>query len=141
MQAEVKDFRDIDIYKDKIGYKETHPDCCMFCKWCRRSDRFDYWNHCHTYPKLECHNPDNEIKFTYMVDDDGFPSDKCHRYCPDGWKKLPWMDEDPFKRIPLRGDEILNRIFPHVDPFGVCKGFDRKDPPVPPKPPRPPRPC
>lgn len=32
--AEMKDFKDIDIYKDRIKYVETKPCCCMFCRWC-----------------------------------------------------------------------------------------------------------
>jgi len=32
--AEMKDFKDIDIYKDRIQYVETKPCCCMFCRWC-----------------------------------------------------------------------------------------------------------
>ena len=27
--------------------------------------------------------------------------------------------------MPLREDEILNRIFPKVDPFGKCKNFEK----------------
>ena len=53
--AEIKDFRDIDIYKDRIKYVETKPCVCMFCKWCRQV----YLDqHCSRW-KLECHNPKN----------------------------------------------------------------------------------
>lgn len=133
VKAETQDFNTIDIYKDKIGYKKTQPDCCMFCEWSRMPTPLDMWHKCPGYPHLECHNPDNEFKFTYMVDDcPGFPNKNHHRYCPDSWHKLPWMEEDPFKRKPLRGDEVLNRIFPHVDMFGVCNRFKRRDSKMPP---------
>lgn len=127
VKSETQDFRDIDIYKDKIGYEETKPDCCAFCKWSRRIHRM-HDEHCHHHKdhfKLECHNPKNEKDFTYMVDFPAFPNKNAHRYCHDGWQKLPWMRENPLKRIPLREDEILNRIFPKVDPFGKCKNFEK----------------
>ena len=83
--------------------------------------------HCYgkDHTKLECHNPKNEKDFTYAVDFPRFPNKKAHIYCHDGWQKLPWMKENPFKRMPLREDEILNRIFPKVDPFGKCKNFEK----------------
>lgn len=122
VRAETKDFNDIDIYADKIGYEKTKPECCAFCRWCRKSR----WHCGHGEPMLECHNPKNQLDFNYMVDIPDFPSGHCHRY-RDNWQKLPWMQEDPFKRMPLRGDEVLDRIFPKVDPFGKCKNFEKDD--------------
>jgi hypothetical protein len=53
--AEMKDFKDIDIYKDRIKYVETKPCCCMFCRWCKQVFLDD---RC-TQRKLECWNPKN----------------------------------------------------------------------------------
>ena len=126
VKSETQDFRDIDIYKDKIGYEKVEPECCMFCRWSRRMYGM-HDEHCYSKDctKLECHNPKNEKDFTYTVEFPRFLNRNAHRYCHDGWQKLPWMKENPFKRIPLREDEILNRIFPRVDPFGKCKNFEK----------------
>lgn len=119
VKAETKDFRDIDIYKDRIGYKKTHPECCMFCKWCKKHDC-----HCNEDLVLECHNPDNQKKFSYMVDFPEFPHGRPKRYNY-GWQKLPWMDFSPFRPDWHREDGILDKIFPKVDPFGKCNSFER----------------
>lgn len=54
VRAETRDFKDIEIYKDKIGYKVLEPECCAFCKWSR-----EHSHGCHCKPVIECHNPKN----------------------------------------------------------------------------------
>lgn len=34
--AETRDFRDIKIYADKIGYHKIDPECCKNCKWSKK---------------------------------------------------------------------------------------------------------
>ena len=53
--AEMKDFKDIDIYKERIKYVETKPCCCMFCRWCKQV----FLDERCTQRKLECWNPKN----------------------------------------------------------------------------------
>ena len=38
VQAETRDYQDIEIYKGKFGYEETCPKCCETCKWVKRRD-------------------------------------------------------------------------------------------------------
>lgn len=35
VKAETRDLQDIDVYKEKIEYKEICPECCATCKWCK----------------------------------------------------------------------------------------------------------
>ena len=61
VEAEVQDFKDINVYKDKIDYHVLRPDCCMYCRWCRKKDVPPWCNDGHRdKPWLECHNPKNE---------------------------------------------------------------------------------
>lgn len=129
VHAETRDFKDIEIYKDKIKYHVLKPKCCAFCAFSRE--------HCHHggMPYLECHNPDNQQKFSYMVDCQPFPNQGAHRYCRlDGWQKLPWQEHIPqeyadygyeHRKGRFRDDSVLNRIFPRVDYFGTCMNFKK----------------
>ena len=113
LKAETKDFRDIDIYAEKIGYVDTTPECCRFCKWCQKNE---YDGH------YECHNIKNQRQYVFMND---YPKHhKTHRI--DSWQKLPWQ-----KCNPLCGDNYdrdkVNVIFPKVDEFGKCKNFEKID--------------
>lgn len=69
VRAETRDFKDIEIYKDKIKYEVLKPKCCAFCAFSRE--------HRHGYgcrPYLECHNPDNQQRFSYMAECPPFPN-------------------------------------------------------------------
>lgn len=44
--AETRDFQDIEIYADKIGYHKVDPKCCRNCKWSK----------CIQHHKLVCMN-------------------------------------------------------------------------------------
>lgn len=112
LKAETKDFRDIDVYAEKIGYEKTQPECCKFCKWCVVNS---YDNH------IECHNPKNQRQFLFMADYLPTNKKKVHRL--DAWQKLPWQKCNPFC-----GDEYyrnrINTIYPKVDDFGKCKNYE-----------------
>lgn len=58
IRAETRDFQDITIYKEKIGYKETKPACCATCQWCRKKVTPGKYVYQDT-GKLECTNPEN----------------------------------------------------------------------------------
>ena len=64
VKAETRDFQDIDIYKEKIGYRETCPECCMTCKWCRAD--------IHHIPakKFHCSCPKNRAMFRIDTEDE-----------------------------------------------------------------------
>lgn len=123
--AETKDFNDIDIYAKNIGYENTQPECCAFCKWSRKC-RLNAHYGCKDMPMLECHCPDNQAKFQYMVDDPHFKMPHAHRYCNDGWQKLPWMHDNPLDKH--CNHDSLDPIFPRVGIFGKCKNFEKQKP-------------
>lgn len=126
IEAETKDFRDIDIYKDHIGYEIVQPECCACCKWARKTGNAEQiapnWQ---CREKLECHNPLNGRSFQHILPFPAFPNKNAHRYCNDNWQKLPWMPENPLDRKPMPGEQILDPVFPHVDAFGKCKNFEK----------------
>lgn len=136
--SEVADFRDVEVYKDRIDYKKTHPNCCQFCEWSRPCHASKH--HCGQSWQLECHNPANYQAFTPFLDEPPFANcgkQQSHRYCKqaDGWSKLPWQKEPPI----LTRDRSMEPIYPRVEPFGICKNFaplKRKDneKPLPPPP-------
>lgn len=131
IDAEMKDFNDIDIYKEKIHYEVLHPDCCQFCKWSRLKDRHHRDCHCHDpFAKFECHNPKNQQVFNYDKAFPPFPNEDAHRYCrpQSAWTKLPWQQYQPeYDGDPRPGDQALNRIFPTVDPLGHCENFEKQE--------------
>jgi len=60
VRAEVRDFQDITIYKEIIGYEETCPKCCMTCKHCSYNEpKGDNYIHGVTW-KFYCKNPEND---------------------------------------------------------------------------------
>lgn len=125
LEAECRDFRDINVYKDKIDYEVLKPDCCKWCKWCR-CKHDPWWKGPKRKEWLECHNPKNEQEFKWMSDFPDFPN-KHHRY-ENGWHKLPWQ-----KHCPDYGHDKDCRpemhIYPKVEPLGKCKNFERLEKP------------
>lgn len=120
VKAETQDFRDIELYKDRIGYETLRPKCCLFCKWCEQ--RHD--GHCGV---LECHNPENQQKFSYMVD---YPPFVKHRHVH-GWQKLPWQPSTVPDSVckDYYGHNKMNEIFPRVEPLGTCPMYAEHDKP------------
>lgn len=63
VNAEMRDFRDIDVYKDKIDYRVQEPRCCSNCKWCMKTFERDVHSRCCKPDgkpiKMQCCNPLN----------------------------------------------------------------------------------
>lgn len=123
VKSEMKDFNDIDIYAKTIGYEVLVPSCCMNCKFGVK--RQMPGPHGHLEEKIECHNPDNQQKFTYAEAFPKLPNRDIHKYGHpnSAWQKLPWQPDVPdYGQLPPH-DWFMNRIFPTVDPMGTCPKF------------------
>lgn len=118
VKAECKDFRDVDIYAEKMGY---HDDvkCCATCKWSRRCHEPGC---CHR-DQLECHSPKTQAALYYIDDKPLFPNKHAHRY-DSAWQKLPWQAEVPQYGWMRVDDYVQNRFWPHVEPTGVCNNYE-----------------
>jgi hypothetical protein len=63
VKAEMKDFKDIEVYKERINYELPELSCCQFCKYAMKKaldvdcGRFE--------TKLECHCMENQLTFNY----------------------------------------------------------------------------
>ena len=135
VNAETKDFNNIEIYKDRIDYRVQKPDCCANCRWCRGCHRHhDHDGYAEFPHHLECHNPKNQEVFNYSKAFPPFPNKDVHRYCRnlDTWKKLPWQQHVPdygdpryYRDCQHPGDQALSPIFPTVDIFGICENFEK----------------
>ena len=123
VKSEMKDFRDIDIYKDKIGYEVLDPECCKTCKYAVLAKEPSMHR---GHMKLECHNPENQQAFNYANTYPPFPNRDAHRY--DGWKKLPWQKYIHDHEYDCRLDEHHPYpIFPRVDPMGHCNKYNKNE--------------
>ena len=130
----MKDFNDIDIYAKAIGYEIMTPSCCMNCKW---GGKYRSLN-CNNQPippgpnghqKIQCHNPENQQKFTYAEAFPKLPNQDIYKYGHpnSAWQKLPWQPRVPdYGQLPPH-DWFMNRIFPTVDPMGTCSSFNWSD--------------
>lgn len=110
VKAETRDFQDIDIYKEKIGYKETQPECCMTCRWCR-SDIY----HMPT-KKFQCVCPKNLKEYNFDVQEYYPPMIDMLRFEHNhGCKIHPY--DNSFMPLKLK-----------VMPFGVCNNYEKAFP-------------
>lgn len=114
VKAETKDMRDIDIFKEKIEYRETCPECCGTCKWSSL--------HCHPDWKkpvfeqhLRCSNPENVKEFRFDFD---------VKHCEDDIHMSHFIGEIP-KRCESYHDE--DQVHPKVKVFGVCKHYEKNE--------------
>lgn len=91
----------------------------MFCKW---AEKKCLPNGC---PKIECHSPKNQQVFTYSHAFPKLPNPNIYRYGHPNfaWQKLPWQKEPPHQDTLPPHEWFMNRIFPTVDPFGVCDDY------------------
>ena len=112
IKAETRDFQDISIYKDKIGYKLTCPKCCATCLWCRRRPLKKEFTFGATF-KLECWNEKNSAAYDFDM------KDGCRH------------EHDVHHR---NGHKHHLDIHPNVRPFGVCDNYELRTTPYVPVP-------
>ena len=126
VKAENKDFRDIDIYKERIDYVETRPECCQFCRWSIScfEDSCSKPNSTCKSTTLVCTNPENQKQFKYLDDLDELDPHCHHHRKPSAWNHLPWQEKEP---IPPPPNHMMP-IYPRVDPFGKCINFTPENP-------------
>lgn len=126
VDAEMRDFRDIDVYSEKIGYEVQKVECCETCKWCLKE--YEHNGACpeHVKPKcLRCGSPMNEQVFSYALQFPQFPHCKPFH----GWRKLPWQDAKDIhldeKKFGASWDPTMFPLilFPKVDPLGKCDNY------------------
>lgn len=135
VDAEMKDFRDIDIYKDKIGYEVQLPErCCGSCKWCMKTfeddgPAWDFHHHHHHMHrgkpiKMQCCCPENEQVFNYAKQ---FPCMPSPRHQFNGWQKLPWQTPDDIDLGKSLWDprKFPSIMFPTVDMLGICDNYEK----------------
>lgn len=112
IKAETKDFQDISLYKEQIGYKMIMPKCCYTCKWCKKQP---FEVHCEigAVGKLECHNPKSQYAYSF---------DSTHRHAP-------WNEHchDPREHAPnwLDYGRMHLDVHPNVDMFGICDNYEQ----------------
>ena len=134
INAEMKDFRDIDVYSENIGYEVQHVECCQFCRWCIKTavkgDGLQYGSHCKNHiVKFQCACPMNEQVFNYAQK---FPQIPHYKHF-NSWQKLPWQSNDDIKSIDqLCGKDwdprkFPNIVFPTVDALGKCENYAHGD--------------
>lgn len=131
VKAEVKDFQDISIYKDKIGYEVTCPACCMTCKWAsmnKTQKDFVFG----VSQKMVCMNPDNCLDYLRM------DIDEEKQKFADFHKRFPLSPSNPdqccdidsqwqhhqHKFCGCQDEHIVIR--PKIEPLGVCKNYFKK---------------
>ena len=131
VKAEVKDFQDISIYKEKIGYEVTCPACCMTCKWAsmnKTQTDFIFG----VSRKMVCMNPDNcleylgrdpeEDKKNFMYFHRCFPlSPSNPDQCCD--IESQWQHHQ-HKFHGCQNEHIVIR--PKIEPLGVCKRYFKR---------------
>lgn len=116
VRAETRDFQDISVYKEKIGYEKIHPKCCATCRFCKRVHTPGDFI-CGKTDKLECHNPKNQERFTYDVDVK--PIRHHHHH---SWDRLPW--QSPHEEIYEHERKFINKVCPQVEPLGCCDNYE-----------------
>ena len=124
VKAECKDFRDVDIYAEKMGYHDN-VKCCATCRWsmrCRKNECSNFKN-----PSLECHSPKTQAALYYIDDKPLFNNKHANRY-HSAWQKLPWQTEVPQYGWMAVDDYVPNRFWPHVEPTGVCNNYEARGP-------------
>lgn len=98
VNAEQRDFQDIEVYKTKIGYRLTCPKCCATCKWLTILKKQ------HNCTELKCKNPENIAEYSFDVNKNDID---CHLHY-----KHPSVEKLP--------------IYPNVKEFGVCDRYYNK---------------
>lgn len=131
VKAEVKDFQDISIYKEKIGYTVTCPECCMTCKWAsmnKTQKDFVFG----VSQKMVCMNPDNCLDYL------GRDPEEDKKKFTDFHKRFPLSPNMPdqccdiesqwqhhqHKFCGCQDEHIVIR--PKIEPLGVCKNYFKK---------------
>ena len=128
VEAETCNLNELEIYKERINYKLTSPECCSTCKWCRYVHAPRNCNP-HDHMIYECHNPNNYQMFMYnkCVPEIHTSMHKERCNCDDdrhGWRKLPWQ-HDTYDRFDKRGELPLNKTFVKVSSLGICDSYER----------------
>ena len=105
VKAETRDFQDIDVYKERIEYRETCPECCATCRWCKSGLKSIMLDR-----KLRCINPKNRLEYKndtlpYEYQREHFENLHGHKVMPD--------------------DHSVLDITPKVMPFGICKNYEK----------------
>ena len=134
IDAEMRDFRDIDVYSENIGYEVQKVECCSSCRWCMKTLAKGKHTPKHeNVIKMQCCCPMNEQVFNYAQQ---FPQMPHNRFHDHGWKQLPWqamMDQDGLdgasKEFQASWDprKFPNIVFPTVDPLGKCENYTHGD--------------
>lgn len=104
VKAETRDFQDIDVFKERINYKVTCPECCETCKFSK---------HHHTPgnfvfsvdKRLECTNPKVHNEYQFDIP-----------------KNVPYTLGNNKYSYHHVNSLILH---PHVEPFGICKHYEK----------------
>lgn len=125
IEAEMCDFSDMSVYRERINYTMTQPKCCGTCKWCRPHKKHHCNSTCNDKLMFECHNPQNQQVFSCMTQCDNIKYAHNHPYRydkPSAWKQMPW--QDPHNKQHYRHENMpLNRVFPKVNVFGLCDNY------------------
>lgn len=112
IKAETKDFQDIELYKEQIGYKIIAPSCCLTCKWCKKHC-FDIESKVGAFGRLECWNPKCCKAYNF---------DSEHRHQPfnEHCHDPKCYDPNYFER-----KHMIIDIHPNVDMFGICDNYEK----------------
>lgn len=113
VKAETRDFQDIEVARERVGYQNVQPECCATCKWCRRHDtpgdfcvgatgRLECW---HPANSEACQSP---VVNQRLIDRMAFAK---KRGC---WCSFP-------------DDGAFQQLHPFVKPFGLCERYVRAD--------------
>jgi hypothetical protein len=117
VKAETKNWQDISIYADKIGYKTINPDCCANCKYGELSKD----GRCmHERAKLVCTNSKLFI-LGGVFNPDWIPAlDYPMPPFPE-----PHVHERGFGYSDCR--HSFNKLQPEVQPNGICNSFEKRN--------------
>lgn len=139
VKAEVKDFQDISIYKDKIGYEVTCPECCMTCKWASMNKtQKDFMFG--VSQKMVCMNEDNCLDYL------GRDEEQDRHAFADFHRRYPLSPSNPDQccNIDSQWQHMHHRhygsqnehfiIRPKIEPLGVCKNYCKRGKPYVPVP-------
>jgi len=96
VRSQSRHLDDIHLYEEKIEYRKTKPDCCLYCKFSKKGR-----GGC-----LECHNPENFAIF------ENLGPYTLSGYAGEG-------DSGKFNSSYIK-------VSPKVDFLGICKNYQRK---------------
>ena len=125
VKAETRDFQDINVYKDRIQYGVTKPNCCATCKWCvpeyGRPREYTFG----IDGKLKCTNPKNQTNYDANA---RIPTrqpfnDDVSKFMRD--RHLP----EPTPPHHMERVDLRISTCPNVDQFGLCPNYElRREP-------------